>query len=134
MIRECFRVNTGIQFYRESLKGVGLNPGTLLDMCPPASTPSPVRAAQVEAAVVAAEPSDGTLVDLTEESEELEDARSPVFDNLKRKKAWWILEFLPMRFREQILEDGHYNWKYSWKYVFVYSTILSPIHTGMALL
>jgi hypothetical protein len=33
MIRECFRANTGIQFYRESLKRVGLNPDTLLDLC-----------------------------------------------------------------------------------------------------
>jgi hypothetical protein len=132
MILECFRANTGIQFDSESLKRLGLNPG-LLDLCQPAPTSSTVRVAQVEAMSHATEPSDRTLVDPTEESEELEDARSPVFDNLKRKKAWWILEFLPMRFREQILEDGHYNWKYSWKYVFVYSTILSPIHTGMAL-
>ena len=130
MIRECFRVYTGIQFYRESLKSVGLNPDTLLDMYPPAPTPSPARVAQFEAAVVAAEPSDGTLVDLTEESVELEDARSPIHDELKIAKAWWILELLPMRFREQILMHDHYKWKRHWKYVFISSDVLfSAIHT-----
>lgn len=133
MIRECFRANTGIQFYREPLKGIGLNPDALLDMCPPAPTPSPGRAAQVDAAVVAAEPSDGTLVDLTEETEEFEDARSPIHDELKIAKAWWILELLPMRFREQILRDDHYKWKRHWKYVFASSNLLfSAIHTEMA--
>jgi hypothetical protein len=127
MIHECFRANTGIQFYSESLKRLGLNPGALLDLYPPGPTPSTTRVAQVEAEAHATR----TLIDPTEESEELEDASSPIYDELKIVKAWWILEFLPMRFREQILRDGHYIWKHFWKYVFVSSTILSPIHTGV---
>ena len=130
MIRECFRANTGIQFYSESLKRLGLNAGGLLDLCQPAPTSS---TAQVEATSHATEPSVRTLVDPIEESEELEDASSPIYDELKITKAWWILELLPMRFREQILSDGHYVWTHIWKYVFVSSTILSLIHTGMAL-
>ena len=128
MIRECFRVNTGIQFYRGSLKSIGLNPDTLLDLWLPSPTPSPARVAEVEVAAHTAEPSDRTLVDITEESEELEDARSPIHDQLKKAKAWWILEFVPMSFREQILRDDHYKWKYHWKYVFSSSTIFSHSH------
>ena len=128
MIRECFRTNTGIQFYSESLKRVGLKPDTLLDLCPPAPTPPTARVAQVEAAAHAAGSSDNTLVDPTEESEELKDVCSPIHDELKRRKAWWIVEFLPTRFRQQILRDGRYIWKHFWKYVFVYSTVLSHSH------
>jgi hypothetical protein len=115
MIRECFRANTGILFYRESLKGVGINTDTLLDMYPPAPTPSSARGAQVEAPAHAHESSDRTLVDLIEESEELEDVRTPMHDQLKIAKAWWILEVIPIRIREQILRHDHYLWKNSWK-------------------
>ena len=126
MIHECFRANTGIQFYSKGLKRLGLNPDALLDLC---STPSSAPVAQAEVvAHHAAEPSDKTLVDPTEESEEFKDVCSPIHDELKRKKAWWIVEFLPTRFREQILRDGRYIWRHFWKYVFVSSTILSHSH------
>jgi hypothetical protein len=76
-----------------------------------------------------AESSDRTLVDLTEESEELEDVRTPTHDQLKKVKAWWILELLPTRFREQILKDDQqYMWKHSWKCVFLYRLFLSHSH------
>ena len=122
MIHECFRANTGIQFYSESLKRLGLNPDALLDLC---STPSSARVTQVEVGAHAAEPSDRTLVDPIDESEEFEDARSPVFDTLEVTKAWWIVEYLPVRFREQHLREDRYKWKHFWTYVFVSSTILS---------
>ena len=126
MIHECFRANTGIQFYSKGLKRLGLNPDALLDLC---STPSSAPVAQVEVvAHHAAEPSDRTLVDPTEESEELEDARSPVFDKLKITKAWWIVEYLPVRFREQHLRENHYRWKHYWTYVFVSHTIICHSH------
>ena len=128
MIRECFRANTGIQFYRGSLKSVGLNPDTLLDLWLPSPTPSPTRVPEVEAAAHTAEPSDGTLVDSTEEGEELEDARSPIHDQLKKAKAWWIFELIPMSYREQILRDDHYEWKRHWKYVFASGTIFNHSH------
>ncbi|KAF8274310.1 hypothetical protein EI94DRAFT_1714137 [Lactarius quietus] len=94
---------------------------------PPSLAPTPAPTAQVSRAV---ESSDKTLVDLTEESEELEDARSPIHDQLKRAKTWWwwILEFLPMPHREQILRQGHYVWVHYWKYVFVTSIILGHSH------
>jgi hypothetical protein len=120
MIRECFRANTEIQFYRESLKRLGLDPDTLLDLCQPASTPSSAGVAKAEAVTHVAEPTDGTLVasDPTEESEELEDVRTQTHDELKRAKLWWIFELLPMRFHEQIQnDDQHYTWEPSWRYV-----------------
>ena len=119
MIRECFRANTEIQFFRKSLESIGLNPDTLLDLSQPSQTPSPALVAEVEATAHAAEPTDGTLVDPTDKSEELEDARSKIHDQLERAKTWWwwILEFLPTPYREQIQKDEHYIWKHSWRYV-----------------
>jgi len=132
MIRECFRTNTGIQFYRESFKNVGLDPDTFLDPRPPAIAPTPTRVAHVQAAAKAAtkaaahapEPSDGTLVEAqasltaassfrSEEDEELADALSRKYDQLELSKTWWILELLPMRHREQNRED--YSLTYEWK-------------------
>jgi hypothetical protein len=109
MIRECFRANTGIQFYRESFKEVGLDPDTFLDPRPPTLAPTPARVAEVEAAAHAAEPTDQTLVDQaqasptaassfrSEEAEELADALSPIYDQLKLSKPWWILELIRSR-------------------------------------
>lgn len=37
----------------------------------------------------------------TEEEEELNDALSPVYDQLELKWYWWILEIVPMKFRYQ---------------------------------
>jgi hypothetical protein len=124
MVRECFRANTEIQFHRESLKRLGLDPDALLDLCQPASAPSSAGVAKADAVSHVAEPTDGTLVDLTEENEELEDVRTETHDQLKKVKAWWILELLPTRFREQIQKDDQqFIWKHSWKCVFLYMTI-----------
>jgi hypothetical protein len=93
------------------------------------SRPTPARVAEVEAAAHAAEPTDQTLVDQaqasptaassfrSEEAEELADALSPIYDQLKLSKPWWILEVLPTRHREQ--NRRNYKWEHSWKYVFV---------------
>ncbi|KAH9077525.1 hypothetical protein EDB83DRAFT_2344138 [Lactarius deliciosus] len=130
MIRECFRAKTGIQFFRESFKDIGLDPETLLDPQlyaprPPALTQSAAQVARVRGSAHVTEPTDGTLTDLTpapptaaatfktEEDEELVDALSPIYDELKISKTWWILEVIPMRHREQNRSD--YTWKYFWK-------------------
>ena len=142
MIRECLRANTAIQFHRESLKNIGLDPDTFLDPRPPAIAPTPALvaqvAAQIEAAVHAHKPTSGTLVDYvqasssvassfkSEENEELADALSPICDQLKLSKIWWILEFLPTPHRQYDQRD--YSLNYKWRYVFVSNTIPSHSH------
>lgn len=55
---------------------------------------------------------------LTEEEEDLADAMSPVYDQLKIKKTWWILEVLPVRHRIQ-RADG--TWQREVTYVIFFS-------------
>ncbi len=50
----------------------------------------------------------------TEEEEELRDALSPIYDQLKRSRSWWILEVIPMVFRHQEEDD---NWESRFVYV-----------------
>jgi len=140
MIRQCFLANTGIQFYRETFKDIGLDPSTLY----PFVLPRP-KALTADASVVAtlkkaadhkAEPTDDTLVDevqasptaassfKTEEEEELADALCPLFDQLKLSKTWWILEILPMRHRKQSRHDA--SWVPYWMYVFFFTWVLWP--------
>ena len=38
---------------------------------------------------------------VSEEEEDLKDALSPIYDQLKLQRAWWILEAIPLRFRHQ---------------------------------
>ena len=130
MIRECFLANTGIQFHRESFKDVGLDPDALYPFVhprPPALPLSAAQVTQVKAAAHAAEPTDGTLTEveaspvedstlMSEEIEEVKDALSPIYDQLKKSKMWWILEFIPIRFREQ--DRRSFSMEHYWKYVF----------------
>ena len=48
-----------------------------------------------------------TAPPLTEEEEELHDALSPKYDQLKIQKAWWIVELIPLRLRYQ---RGNNQW------------------------
>ncbi|KAI9511887.1 hypothetical protein F5148DRAFT_1167136 [Russula earlei] len=110
MIRQCFLANTGIQFYRE---------------VPPPLKATASAIAELRASAHAAEPTDVTLTDQvqasptasstfrTEEDEELEDALSPIYDELQLSKAWWILEVLPLRHRAQKREDM--SWAPYWR-------------------
>lgn len=112
MIRQCFLSNTGIQFYRNTFKDIGLDPATIFPFVitrPPAleafvSCVSVARASthcpdahhvahddQAQASPMAA------CTFKSEEHEELLDALSPIHDKLELLKAWWILEILPLR-------------------------------------
>jgi hypothetical protein len=129
MIRQCFIANTGIQFYRETFKDIGLDPHTLYPHVlkrPPALSPTPSTVAEVRAAVHAVEATDATLTDNievqaspsaastfeTEEDEELADAVMPIYDELKLSKGWWILEYLPIRHHMQNRHDM--SWVHYW--------------------
>jgi hypothetical protein len=51
----------------------------------------------------------------SEEDEELADALTPIYDQLKLSRFWWILEILPMRHRVQNRDNA--LWKSEWRYV-----------------
>jgi hypothetical protein len=145
MIRQCFLVNTGIQFHRESFKDIGLDPATLFPFVTPrpaALKPSASTVADVKAYTHSAEPTDATLTDeaqaspiaastfKTEEDEELIDALSPIFDQLKLSRFWWILEILPLRHRAQ--NRDNMLWKPHWQYVFFPKFLSSLCHSRVS--
>ena len=142
MIRQCFLAKTGIQFHRDSFKDIGLDVNTIFPVVldrPPALKPSASDVADFKPTSHAAEPTDGTLTDdvpasptaastfKTEEDEELADALSPIYDELKLAKGWWTLEILPLRYSKQRRSDA--SWESYWAYVMT-SPCTFAIHTG----
>ena len=121
MIRECFKTNSGIMFNSESLFDIGLDPCTLYPFVTPRPPPLPVGSNRIQkppatpipisihALSVKKEKQPHILADSripflgTEEQEELHDAISPKYDQLKRNKAWWALEIIPL---PQIFQRG----------------------------
>jgi hypothetical protein len=133
MVRECFLANTGIQFYRESFKGIGLDPATLYPFVTPRSEPlKPFSStvAELRASAHKAEATEATLTDEaqgspiaastfeSEEDEELADAISPIYDQLKSSPGWWIVEILPLRHHVQDRKYLSSKPKPYWSYVF----------------
>jgi hypothetical protein len=119
MIRQCFHTNTGIQFHRGSFEAVGLDVNTLYPIV--SRRPPAFDGAKPTGTSHAAEPTDSTLVPASqstfksEEDEELKDALSPIYDELKLNKAWWILEVLPLQYSVQNRRDA--SWRTYWAYV-----------------
>ncbi|KAJ7912889.1 hypothetical protein B0H13DRAFT_2005834 [Mycena leptocephala] len=122
MIRECFKADTGIMFDAQRLQELGLDPATLYPFVLPRPPPLPVGAAKIESMP----PTKGWLRRVfsrkcqtfpvspeleerplekpahgMEEAEDLQDALSPIYDQLKLKPCWWILEVIPLTFRYQ---------------------------------
>ncbi len=135
MVRECFKTNTGIMFETEALREIGMDPATLYPLvtprpppvlaCPehkirkPPVNPIPVRLhatltkkklAEIHAQHAAAP---RTFLG-SEEEEELHDALSPAYDQLKLKRVWWVLEILPLQLRYQ---RGDNQWMSNFGYV-----------------
>ncbi|KAJ3864741.1 hypothetical protein EV359DRAFT_40394 [Lentinula novae-zelandiae] len=128
MIRECFKVGTGIMFHEEMLKQVGLDPGSLwphIRERPPHATAS---LDDQDRHTSIAGPSSNTLSNsegqhsanladfITEEYEDEMDALSPMNDVLKTDPGWWVLEMLPYKVKYQRKQsndsdedDGHYS-------------------------
>ncbi|KAF8962960.1 hypothetical protein BDZ97DRAFT_1920087 [Flammula alnicola] len=122
MVRECFKANTGIMFNSDALLEIGLDPSTLYPFVvprPPAlpvgsncikrppATPIPIRP-HAHLTKKKSHPDVQTLLEASrvpflgsEEEEELRDAMSPKYDQLKVQKSWWVLEILPMQLRYQ---------------------------------
>ncbi len=128
MIRECFKAETGIMFDSERLRDIGLDPATLYPFVMPRPPALSVGSAMIptgrtktllpvsdESQTFAQEVSiEGPPIG-TEEEEELRDALSLKYDQLKLSKSWWILELVPLlEFRQQ-LENG--KWVSQFGYV-----------------
>lgn len=137
MIRECFKLNTGIMFNTKGLYRLGLDPSGLYPIVVP--RPPPLSG---EGQVIKKPFGEQTLQKLskkiatlkaksnidrkaiaefldkedreiarvgTEEEEELHDALSPIYDQLKYTKGWWFLEVIPLVLRTQKGRD--HAWK-----------------------
>jgi len=110
MIRQCFIAKTGIMFHKATFPKVGLDPATLYPEVLPRPpmilqdrkkhtipVPRPLVVSDDRMAVVY---SDGNCF-INEGEEDLADALSPIYDQLKIAKYWWILEWLPQKIKYQ---------------------------------
>lgn len=112
MIRECFKLKTGILFERNAFKFVGLDPSMLLPEVKtrpePVTTFSGNRPAPEWPRLTMGV--NGGLVDVNdfvnEEEEDLADALSDANDMLGISKSWWILECVPQKIKFQKDDDS----------------------------
>ena len=118
MINECFRTQTGIQFRRNILENFGIDVETL-DPRRPAPLPSSVATRHSDTDTPATRMADGNpslaeapILATKEEEEEHADALSRMHDQLEMVKAWWMLEWLPLRHRRQY--DGVSRPRHYW--------------------
>ncbi len=143
MVRECFKTKTGIMFDSQRLRRLGLDPTTLHPFVTPRPPALSVDSAMMIRSGPLRPPLKERLVSAirrlklptgsedeahasalheeyrpigTEEEEELRDALSPIYDQLKCSRSWWILEVIPMKFRHQHQEGGD-KWVSQFKYV-----------------
>jgi hypothetical protein len=126
MIRQCFLARTGIQFHRESLIPIGLDPATLFPKVAPrpkqlkstasdvaklraSSTCKPLHHTHDDQVSGQASP-EAACTFISEEHEELLDALSPINDNLGSWfSPWRILEFVPFLQSEQSRKDFSFS-------------------------
>jgi len=110
MIRQCFILKTGILFHRDMFKNVGLDPDTLYPyvkrrpsvvLSTPGSPAHNFYAKDYKRTVKPGEPF------VNEEQEDILDALTPIYDQLKMAKSWWILEILP---NKQIYQKEDDTW------------------------
>jgi uncharacterized protein (DUF2235 family) len=110
MLRQCFEANTGIMFHKDIFPKVGIDPNTLFPEVlprPPAifqdpilhtiPVPRPLVVCDDRKAVVYSD--GGSFVN--EAEEDLADALSPTYDQLKLAWYWWILELIPQKIKYQ---------------------------------
>ncbi|KAI6017468.1 hypothetical protein EDC04DRAFT_478802 [Pisolithus marmoratus] len=111
MIREIFKAEVGILFHRSMFHQIGMDPSTLYPHViprPPAIFNGPVKVvdadvpSDVSDMAIQCDPN-GKFV--SEELEDLNDARSPIYDQLKLAWYWWILEMVPQKQYYQREED-----------------------------
>ncbi|KAH9486042.1 hypothetical protein JR316_0000106 [Psilocybe cubensis] len=112
MIRECFKLRTGIMFHRDSFKIAGIDPCTLWphvkdrpDPVTEFSGAPPQKTRDLR--ILSLNGASATVDDfVNEEEEDLADALSDKNDMLKISKSWWILELIPQKIKFQKDDDS----------------------------
>ncbi|KAF8167168.1 hypothetical protein B0H34DRAFT_791932 [Crassisporium funariophilum] len=112
MIRECFKLKTGILFHRDTFKMIGMDANTLWPRVKP--RPEPVTSFAGEPPALTREPPSMNMAGIldevndfvSEEEEDLADALSPINDMLNISKSWWVMEYIPQRIRFQTDDDS----------------------------
>ncbi|KAF5313036.1 hypothetical protein D9619_002418 [Psilocybe cf. subviscida] len=113
MVRECFRLKTGILFHQEAFAVIGMDHSTLWPQVkprpPPVTTfskghPPPLIRPLHTMGINHTAGADDDFVN--EEEEDLADALSPINDMLEIAKSWWIMELIPQQIRFQTDEDS----------------------------
>ncbi|KAJ2924608.1 hypothetical protein H1R20_g12474, partial [Candolleomyces eurysporus] len=127
MVREIFKAQTGILFITERLTEIGMDPSTLYPFVVPRPDAlpvgenkirnRPVKEIPIRPHMLLTKKSRPTVADVSkpppvtmlasEEEEDLMDSLSPIYDQLKVKKAWWFLEIIPLQLRYQ---RGNNQW------------------------
>ncbi|RXW14426.1 hypothetical protein EST38_g11429 [Candolleomyces aberdarensis] len=126
MVREIFKAKAGILFLTDRLYEIGLDPSTIYPEV--LIRPVPLSAeehnekhkirkrsreempfrhsisrSKLPITRVSGQPATGpNVMPLTEEHEELMDALSPIYDQMKIKKWWWLLEYIPVPLRRSM--------------------------------
>jgi len=98
MVRECFKLKTGILFLEEELMKCGLDAKTLHPEVLP--RPPPITLPQL-ASIVEKEKSNNRYKFISEEVEDLKDSLSPSYDELRLSRIWWLLELHPIKIHAQ---------------------------------
>lgn len=112
MVRECFKIGTGILFDRKMFKYIGMDPESVWPevktrpppvhefsgMPPPSTRPFLTLPGDNGAPV-----EDNSFV--SEEEEDLADAKSDINDMLEIAKSWWIMELVPQKIKFQKDDD-----------------------------
>ena len=115
MVRECFKVKTGILFKSNRFHEIGLDPSKLYLEAGTKPPPLPVdpeshhwdapKRSLIQRLLCLREsytaPSGERVPFRSEEEEDLNDALSPIYDQLKLEWPWWILESFPWTFKHQ---------------------------------
>jgi hypothetical protein len=122
MVREIFKTDAGILFLTDRLYEIGLDPSTIYPVVLKRPDPLPVvenkirephlneKAARPpmyrswkKLPATRSEPLKTGLTAMSgsEEDEELNDALSPIYDQMKIKKGWWFVEILPLPLSRQ---------------------------------
>lgn len=104
MIRECFLARTGIRFHSSLLPAIGLDPASLYPHVKP--RPPPVEGDMSVVTVLLNAEQGGYK--LTEEEHDLVDSVQLIYDQLRLKWWWWILEIIPFEYRTQ---GKDHEWK-----------------------